>query len=119
MSDTRMPRAILTHSLEVLHRGTSWVSSSSWWRYQTQAWTSSLPPLVPGDVGSVPAPPPPAVTEDECRLKYIDDLTLGEVVNLDTQLASIIQRQGLFTYHYRHGLVLPPQIPKLEITKQG
>ena len=34
-----------------------------------------------------PPLPPPAITKDELRLKFVDDLTLGEVVNLKHQLA--------------------------------
>ena len=44
---------------------------------------------VPGetDLTSVPFPPLPAVTESEARLKYVDDLSIGECVRLDTQLS--------------------------------
>ena len=44
---------------------------------------------VPGetDLASVPFPPVPAVTEDEARLKYVDDLSIGDCVRLDTQLS--------------------------------
>ena len=47
-----------------------------------------IPLSVPGeiDLPSVPFPPEPAVTEDEARLKYVDDLSIGECIRLDTQL---------------------------------
>ena len=38
------------------------------------------------DLISVPSPTPPAVTESEARLKFIDDLSLAECVTLDSQL---------------------------------
>ena len=38
------------------------------------------------DLISVSSPPPPAVTESEARLKFIDDLSLAECVTLDSQL---------------------------------
>ena len=46
------------------------------------------PPTVPGvvDIPSVPFPPPPAVSESEARLKFVDDLSLAESVSLDSQL---------------------------------
>ena len=43
----------------------------------------SLPPgSEPGDVTCVPAPPPPIETESEIRLKYLDDTTAAECVDL-------------------------------------
>ena len=50
----------------------------------------NLPPPLPtgsgaGDVTCVPAPPPPAQTEDELRVKYMDDMTCAESIRLDTQ----------------------------------
>ena len=45
-------------------------------------------PTVPGvvDIPSIPFPPPPAVSESEARLKFVDDLSLAESVSLDSQL---------------------------------
>ena len=37
-------------------------------------------PVQQGDVACVPAPPPPAMTDDELRIKYVDDLTMAEIV---------------------------------------
>ena len=50
----------------------------------------SIPPIVPGiiELPSVPSPPPPAVSEHEARLKFVDDLSMAECVRLDTQLTS-------------------------------
>ena len=50
------------------------------------------------DIQSIPYPPPLPTSESECRLKYVDDLTLGECVNLQHQL----QHDGT-DYH------LPPE----------
>ena len=70
-----------------------------------------LSPEVPGpctiDVTSVAAPPPAAVTTNEIRVKYIDDVSMGEAVRLDTNLCSSRDRSGPREYHDRHGLVLP------------
>ena len=46
-------------------------------------------------------------TEDEIRLKYIDDQTQGEVVRLDTNLEMNIETAGPRLYHDRHGHRLP------------
>ena len=45
-------------------------------------------PAVPGvvDLPSVEFPPPPATSELELRLKFVDDLSMAECVRLDTQL---------------------------------
>ena len=52
-----------------------------------------LPDIPPADHGttdlpSVQYPPPAAVSNDEARLKYVDDLSLAECVRLDTNLVS-------------------------------
>ena len=45
-----------------------------------------LPPgAAPGDVPVVPGPPEPAITEKELRLKWVDDISLAESVNLKKQ----------------------------------
>ena len=38
------------------------------------------------DIQSIPFPPPLPTSESECRLKYVDDLTLGECIQLQHQL---------------------------------
>ena len=50
----------------------------------------SLPPQISGvtDLPSVSFPPDPAVSEDEARLKFVDDLSLAEKITLDSQLDS-------------------------------
>ena len=49
------------------------------------------PPLpsdsLPGDVSCVPAPPPPIQTDKEIRLKFLDDTTTAECLDLKKQLA--------------------------------
>ena len=65
-------------------------------------------PHHPGDVSSVPYPPPPSVTEDEARLKYIDDLSMAESIRLDTNLCSSSTLIGPRIYHDRNGLTLQP-----------
>ena len=59
------------------------------------------------DVISVSSPSP-AVTEDEIRLKYVDDQTQGTVVYLKTDLDLLSEQAGPRLYHDRHGHVLPP-----------
>ena len=46
------------------------------------------PPTVQGivDLPSVQYPPPPAISVHEARLKFVDDLSLAEIVRLDSQL---------------------------------
>ena len=61
------------------------------------------------DLTSVSSPPPPAVTESEARLKFIDDLSLAECVTLDPQLCPGPKLIGPRLFHDRNGLVLPPQ----------
>ena len=46
------------------------------------------------DLPSVTFPPTPAVTEQEARLKYVDDLSLAECVRLDTNLCSLEDQSG-------------------------
>ena len=51
----------------------------------------SLPPQISGvtDLPSVSFPPDPAVSEDEARLKFVDDLSLAEKITLDSQLETL------------------------------
>ena len=60
------------------------------------------------DVISLPFPTPTA-TENEIRLKYIDDQSQGEVVNLETALDLHSKQNGPRVYHDRHGHILPQQ----------
>ena len=77
------------------------------------------PPLplgaVPGDVNCVPAPLPPRETKDEIRLKYQDDLSLGEVIDLKTQLCQSSNQAGPKTFHHRNDLELRPNTSKIQI----
>ena len=66
------------------------------------------PPPDGVDVVSVSAPLP-FVTENEIRLKYIDDQTQGEVINLKSALNLFSEEKGPRVYHDRHGHVLPPE----------
>ena len=76
------------------------------------------PPLpadaVPGDVNCVPFPPPDLESREEIRLKYQDDLSLGEVINLKTQLCQSSDMSGPKTYHDRNYLELQPQTSKIQ-----
>ena len=59
-----------------------------------------LPPMPPAEHGiidlpSVPFPPLPAVTADEARLKFVDDLSMAEFIRLDTQLTQQPDSQEL------------------------
>ena len=49
-----------------------------------------IPPTIPGviELPSVQFPPPPAVSDQEARLKFVDDLSMCECFRLDTQLIS-------------------------------
>ena len=67
---------------------------------QASMWTT--------DLISVPSPTPPAVTESEARLKFIDDLSLAECVTLDCQLCPGPSLIGPRLFHDRNGLILPP-----------
>ena len=67
-----------------------------------------LPSILPTnddviDIPSVQYPPPPAVSEQEARLKYVDDLSLAECIRLDTAL--ILDGDAL---------LLPPAHTKLQ-----
>ena len=61
------------------------------------------PPLpldaVPGDVSSFVGPLPPIETEDEIRLKYFDDASLGEVISLKNQLTMSSNAWGPKSFH--------------------
>ena len=59
------------------------------------------------DINSLPQPSP-AVTSDECRLKYVDDQTHGEVLRLDTDLQLNGNIDGPRNFHDRHGHLLQP-----------
>ena len=68
---------------------------------------SSSPGVV--DLPSVPYPPEPAVSLQEARLKFVDDLSLVESIRLDVQLSK--DNSGLIgprAYHDRNGLCFPP-----------
>ena len=66
------------------------------------------------DIPSVPHPPPAAVTDQEVRLKFVDDLSLAECVRLDTQLRPKNDQNGPRTYHDRNGLFLPLECSTLQ-----
>ena len=57
-----------------------------------------------GDTLAVPAPPQPALTNDEVRVKWVDDTTMAECIRLDKML---IKDSEVFigprNYHDRHG----------------
>ena len=53
--------------------------------------------------------PPPDIGDLQVRLKYWDDLTMGESINLKSKLCSSINRDGPKQYHDRFGLTLPPE----------
>ena len=60
------------------------------------------------DVYSLPQPQP-AVTQSECRLKYIDDQTQAEIIHLKAALQLSKNSDGPRDYHARHGHVRPPE----------
>ena len=70
-------------------------------------------PVHKGDVASVLMPPEQAITGEELRIKYVDDLTMAEVVNLNnlTKSADLIGPRNL---HDRNGLTLPLMESKLQ-----
>ena len=71
-------------------------------------------PYHPEDVSSV-STPTPAVALDQIRLKYIDDLTLGETVQLQTDLCPMDEKLiGPPNYHDRRFLMLPSQNSKVQ-----
>ena len=59
------------------------------------------------DINSLPKPAP-AVTTNELRLKYVDDQTQGEVIQLDKALILQGNKEGPRDFHDRHGNILPP-----------
>ena len=68
-----------------------------------------------GDTLAVPAPPPPAVTPEEVRLKWVDDTSLAECVRLDKVLEkeeSVLT--GPRNFHDRHGWILSQNNSKLQ-----
>ena len=60
------------------------------------------------DIPSLPFHPPPAQTDQELRVKFIDDQTQAEVVRLDQCLAKSRDHMGPHNFHDRHGFVIPP-----------
>ena len=57
-----------------------------------------------GDTLAVPAPPQPAMTADEIRVKWVDDTTVGECVQLEKMLIKNSEEViGPRNYHDRHG----------------
>jgi hypothetical protein len=52
------------------------------------------------DLPYIPFPPPPAVSEQQIRLKFVDDLSVAECIRLDKQLKWNSDQTGYF---------LPPQ----------
>lgn len=58
--------------------------------------------------------PPPSITSNYVRLKYIDDLTKGVAVNLKTLLCTSLDRSGPKNFHDRNGLTLPSVNSKLQ-----
>ena len=59
------------------------------------------------------APPPPAMTDDELRIKYVDDLTMAEVVDLRDLIQSeeLIGPRNLYDMNK---LLLPPEKSRLQ-----
>ena len=47
--------------------------------------------------------------KDEERMKFVNDLTLLETINLKTKLCSNIDKSGPLNFHERHGHVIPPE----------
>ena len=70
-------------------------------------------PVHDGDVSSNLAPPPAAMSEEELRIKYVDDLSLAEVINLK-DLTEADQLIGPRLFHDRNGLKLPPDKSKVQ-----
>ena len=66
------------------------------------------------NLDSVTLPLPPALMESEARLKFIDDLSLAESVDLKTQLSKEPELIGPREFHDRNGLVLLPTKSKLQ-----
>ena len=75
-----------------------------------------IPPPIPGtvDLPSVSFPPDAAVTDQEARLKFVDDLSVAECVRLDTQLQPDSDQSGPRQYHDRNGLIFPPDQSALQ-----
>ena len=69
-------------------------------------------PVQKGDVASVPMPPDQAFTEEELWIKYVDDLTMAEVVDLKT-LTKSVDLIGPRNLHDVNGLKLPPEKSKI------
>ena len=70
-------------------------------------------PVEEGDVACVPAPPPAALTDDELRIKFVDDLSMAEVVDLQ-ELKQAEEIIGPRNFHDRNALELPPDKSKLQ-----
>ena len=74
-----------------------------------------LPPnAVPGDVSAFVGKIPPIESKSEIRLKFFDDLSLGEVIRLKTDLVQMEDRTGPKTYHERNYVELLPANSKLQ-----
>ena len=71
-------------------------------------------PVHPGDVSSCLPPLPPPVTKDELRLKWIDDITAAETINLKSCLDQIPEFIGPKNIHEQKGLSLPPRNSKIQ-----
>ena len=52
--------------------------------------------------------------KEECRLKYIDDQTHAEVIDLKKSLLMTAKINGPREFHDRHGHILPPENSKLQ-----
>ena len=65
------------------------------------------------DLISVPSPLP-TETENEIRLKYVDDQTQGEVIQLNSALNLNGDKSGPQPYHNRHGHVLPTENSRIQ-----
>ena len=63
--------------------------------------TSELP-----KENSIPTPP---ITDKELRLKFVDDLSLGEVINLKEQLRKNNEVERPSNFHERNELYLPKE----------
>ena len=55
---------------------------------------------------SIPTPP---ITDKELRLKFVDDLSLGEVINLKEQLRKNNEVERPSNFHERNELYLPKE----------
>ena len=71
-------------------------------------------PVEHGDIASIlTLPPPEAISDDELRIKYVDDLSFAEVVNL-RDLTLKDDMIGPRNFHDRNQLKLPPEKSRLQ-----